>query len=81
MSEGIPEYAVPESESRYLKTMRYTILLSISRDKATLFARMSGHLYFSLCTFLANIYLLKKERRLPLEGIVSKTRKKRNKSA
>lgn len=36
MSEGIPEYAVPESESGYLKKMRYTILLSISRDKATL---------------------------------------------
>lgn len=36
MTGGVPEYAVPESESRYLKTMRYTILLSISRDKATL---------------------------------------------
>ena len=36
MSEGIPEYAVPESESGYLLEMRYTVLLSISRDKATL---------------------------------------------
>ncbi len=32
MTGGVPEYAVPESESRYLNT----ILLSISRDKATL---------------------------------------------
>lgn len=31
-----PEYAVPESESGYLLEMRYTVLLSISRDKATL---------------------------------------------
>ena len=35
MTGGDPEYAVPESESGYLKTMRYTVLLSISRDKAT----------------------------------------------
>ena len=36
MSEGIPEYAVPESESGYLKKMRYTILLSISLGKSIL---------------------------------------------
>lgn len=36
MSEGIPEYAVPRFESGYLLEMRYTVLLSISRDKATL---------------------------------------------
>lgn len=36
MSEGVPGYAVPESESGYLLEMRYTVLLSISRDKATL---------------------------------------------
>ena len=36
MSEGVPEYAVPESESGYLKKMRYTILLSISLGKAIL---------------------------------------------
>lgn len=35
-SGGVPEYAVPESESGYLLEMRYTVLLSISRDKATL---------------------------------------------
>ena len=42
-----------------------------------MFARMGGHLYFSLCTFLVNIYLLKKERRLPLEGIVLETKKEK----
>ena len=41
------------------------------------FAQLIVHyLYFSLCTFLVNIYLLKKERRLPLEGIVSKQKRK-----
>ena len=36
MLGGAPEYAVPESESGYLLEMRYTVLLSISRDKTTL---------------------------------------------
>ena len=36
MTGDLPEYAVLRFESGYLKIMRYTILLSISRDKATL---------------------------------------------
>ena len=36
MTGGVPEYAVLRFESGYLKIMRYTVLLSISRDKATL---------------------------------------------
>ena len=34
--EGVPEHIIPGSESGYLKKMRYTILLSISLDKAIL---------------------------------------------
>ena len=36
MLEGVPEHIIPGSESGYLKKMRYTILLSISLDKAIL---------------------------------------------
>ena len=36
MLEGVPEHNIPGSESGYLKKMRYTILLSISLDKAIL---------------------------------------------
>lgn len=35
-------------------------------DVFSVFARTGGHFYSSLCTFWVNIYLLKKERRLPL---------------
>ena len=35
-SGGVPEYAIPRFESGFLLEMRYTVLLSISQDKATL---------------------------------------------
>ena len=42
MLGGVPEYAVPSFESGYLLEMRYTVLLSISRDKATLLTSVAN---------------------------------------